>query len=352
MPDPWQRRLRLDPEAGPEYWSLITADVAGNRFDQFDEAAEGEPSRVTLQWTRPDGSSDVVVDLTGRPGSQVLGASFDGRYLAFSVYEDNAIFTSPWIGYVWDSHASQKPREFARSTDARYPDGTIGALPLMFPLMRDGIVYWVGFTPLDGGGTDRTLYSYDVVEGAKTALSRGKFNTPMFLRDSIITISLSDDRKRSAVAVVPLGSQAPTLPPELTNSHGIGEIAAGGTSVAWIADDQLLVDDVSDADAPIVLVDAGGWFGSERLTSLSAPQVSDQLVLFYATNSQGQTHEYVFDRSSSSYFTNEDLPGGSADVDLFPGSVALHHTDAQGDRLIGRAVLSPISELPPLPECP
>lgn len=74
-------------------------------------------------------------------------------------------------------------------------------------------------------------------------------------------------------------------------------------------------------------------------------------MLFYAENAQGPVQQYVFDRRSGSYLSNEDLEGASADFAADEGTLSLHHTDPSGGTLVGRPVLAPMADLPPLPTC-
>lgn len=355
MPETWRKRLQLPEErAGESYATLIAADADGNRFDaQYGEAQPGEPSPVLFLWTRNDGASRIVMDLRESVGQQVFAGDFDGRYLAFSIYENSELFSSPWVGYVWDMQNPEPPREFARSTAETYSDGTPGSLPLMYPLIRDGTVYWVAYDPTDHDNSDRTLFAYDIADDSTRPVATGKFNTPHFLGDSILSISQSDDGNESSIVQVPLDAQAPgpLLADEITRWAGVKELAASGKSMAWIAENQIFLL-ASEYGQVVTLVGPDGTFGDEKLHEPATIDLNDDAVLFYARNSDDSVQQYVFDRRSKSFFSNEDLEGASADFAADENLLSLHHTNAAGSKLVGRPILAPMNDLPPLPACP
>lgn len=353
MPQEWRELLGRPAGAeGEPYALLIAASADGHRFDaQYGGAEPGQPSPVVFLWTHPDGSSHVVMDLGESPGTQVFAGDFDGRYVAFSVYEHAEIVASPWVGYVYDvQNPGQPPKEFARSTEGTYPDGSVGALPLMSPLVQDGTVYWVAFEPLDESGYDRTLFSYDIADDSVRPVATGEFETPHFFRDSILTISLSGDRAQSSIVQIPVGETAVDLSDQMGAGSLISHIAASGESLAWIAENQVFLLEPG-ARGPVSLVGPDGTFGTESVHEPATIDMNDELVIFYAENSHDTVQQYVFDRRSNSYFSNEDVTGASADFAVDSGVVSLHHTDEQGNRLVGRPVVAAMDDLPPLPTC-
>lgn len=351
MPAEWGEQLQRPDEAEDEPYAILIAASTDDRFDaQYGYAEPGEASPVLFLWTQSDGSSSVVLDLRDSPGTQVFAGDFDGRYVAFSVYNSAEIFASPWVGYVYDVQTPGPPQEFARSTEEAYPDGTVGALPLMSPLVRDGTVYWVAFDPLLGDSSERTLFSYDVVEDTTRPLATGKFDTPHFFDDSILAVSMSDDRAEASIVQIPLNDHVEPLPDQLAGQSRISHLAASGDTLAWIADGQVFILD-SGASDMVTLVGADGTFGSEVLQEPGAIDANDEVILFYAKNSHDALQQYIYDRRSGSYFSNEDLDGASADFGADAELISLHHTDKQGNRLLGRPVVAAMEDLPPLPSC-
>jgi hypothetical protein len=73
-------------------------------------------SRHEVRWL-PAGGEPILVQAFGpeQQEAQVLGAAFDGRYVAYSVTWSLRLFESPWTLYVWDSQQPGEPLEIARS---------------------------------------------------------------------------------------------------------------------------------------------------------------------------------------------------------------------------------------------
>lgn len=118
----------------------------------------------------------------------------------------------------------------------------------MYPLVRDGTVYWVAYAPDGDGTSDRTLFAHDIADEASKALATGTFNRPHLLGDSIVTISLSDDGRESAVVQVPLDDDPTLLLDEITDAAGITDLAASGDSVAWITGEEVFLLESGEAD--------------------------------------------------------------------------------------------------------
>ncbi|WP_256855772.1 hypothetical protein [Ornithinimicrobium cryptoxanthini] len=302
---------------------------------------------VVLVWTSANGEQVEVMDLSDTPGQQVVGASFDGRYLAFSVYENEELFSSPWTGFIWDSVERGEATQIAASPREDYPDGAPGALPLMYPLMNDGIAYWLESDPTEEERDFRALKSYDVGTGQTETLARGPFDKPRLFGDSLLVGSWPSEG-RAQVIQVPIGANVPDLPAELLASEGLSEFVASGESLAWVTSRSTVF--LYDPDRGAVETITGpGTAMAGQVWEVGTLTLNGDVLTLYGQDSEHEFHQYVYDSRSGSF--TSPAPLGSSDFHAHPGHLSLHHADAQEERLEGRAVVLPIDEVPPLPDC-
>lgn len=298
-------------------------------------------------WTSPSGEQVEVMDLSASPGQQVLGASFDGRYLAFSVYESEDLFSSPWVGFVWDSVERDDAMQIAASPREAYPDGAPAAMPLMYPLMHDGVAYWVQSDPTEEERDFRALKGFEVSTGRTETLARGPFDKPKLFGDSLLVGSWPQDGQ-AHVLQVPIGTHVPEVPAELLAAQGLSEFAVGGDSLAWVTTQSTvhLYDPDRGGVEPIT---GPGTAMAEQVWEVGTLTLNDDVLTLYGQDSESEYHQYVYDTRSGSFTSH--APLGSSDFHAYPGHLALHHTDAQDKHLEGRAVVQPMDEVPPLPAC-
>ena len=287
------------------------------------------------------------MDLSGTPGQQVLGASFDGRYLAFSVYENEELSSSPWRAFIWDSVERGAPTQIAASPSAAYPDGAPGAMPLMYPLMFDGVAYWVESDPTQEERDYRALKRYEVDTDRNETLARGPFDKPQLFGDSLLVGSWPHDGQGHVVQV-PIGGAAPEVPADLVAAEGLSEFVASGESVAWVTTRSIV--HLYDPDRGDVATITGPGTGlANKVWEVGTLTLNAEVLTLYGQDSGSEFHQYVYDSRSGSLTSHTSL--GSSDFHAYPGHLALHHTDTQDEHLEGRAVVQPMDAVPPLPGC-
>lgn len=297
-------------------------------------------------WTSANGEQVEVMDLSDTPGQQVLGASFDGRYLAFSVYENDELFSSPWTGFIWDSLERGEAKQISASPREDYPDGAPGAMPLMYPLMNDGIAYWVQSDPTEEERDFRALKSFDVGTGQTETLARGPFDKPRLFGDSLL-VGAWPYEGQAQVLQVPIGAAVPDVPAELLATEGLSEFVAGGDSLAWVTNQSTV--HVYDADRGVETITGPGTALAGQVWEVGTLTLNGDVLTLYGQDSESEYHQYVYDSRSGSFTSS--APLGASDFHAYPGHLALHHTDAQDKQLEGHAVVLRMDEVPPLPGC-
>lgn len=347
-PASWRRALSKPTGADQEpFANLLLVHEDGSRADAL-YSASGNGEAVSLSWTSAEGETVEVLDLSSLPGQQqVLGADFDGRYLVYSLYQSQELFLSPWQGHIWDSVERGDPMQFAASPEEAYPDGEPGAMPLMYPLVHDGVAYWVQSDPTEQERESRALMSYDVGTRSTETLGRGPFNDPLFFGESILTVA-SPVGGRDEVAQIALGEHAPTLPSELLEASDLTEIAGDGNSLAWVDNQKTLY--LYDPDGGAVTTIAGSGIDlGDQMGNVSAIAMNADVLSFYGQEADDEFYQYVYDHRSGSLTTQGAF--GNSDFKPYPGFVSLHHTNVDGTQMVGSAVVAPMSDLPPLPKC-
>jgi hypothetical protein len=345
LPQTWRDALSAPRLADRDLFAtLLTVHDDGSRAEAlYLDADDG----VILIWTSATGEQVEVMDLSDTPGQQVLGASFDGRYLAFSVYESEELFSSPWTGFVWDSVERGEATQIAASPREDYPDGAPGAMPLMYPLMNDGVAYWVQSDPTEEERDFRALKSYDVGTRQTETLTRGPFDKPKLFGDSLLVGSWPQDGQ-AHVLQIPIGAAVPEVPGELLAAQGLSEFAAGGDSLAWVTTQSTV--HLYDPDrGGVETITGPGTAMAEQVGEVGTLTLNGDVLTLYGKDSESEYHQYVYDTRSESFTSH--APLGSSDFHAYPGHLALHHTDAQDNHLEGRAVVLPMDEVPPLPGC-
>jgi hypothetical protein len=231
LPESWQAALDAgrvpweDGEQGyirlvaPDGSLLVESKVSGQR-NELRWFSSGTPGHTRVH--------DFEVD---HPEWQVLGASFDGRYLAYSVTHSLRVFSSSWSLYVWDSQAGGPPRQIAESpTDA---DGEPLTGPLNYPLAHDGRVIWVQAT---GAAPEETaLHLYQVENGTSTILHTGHPTYPRRMGHLLIWPESPAEGALTKLQALSLDTGEPaSLPGPISDIRGPAFIHASEETVAWI----------------------------------------------------------------------------------------------------------------------
>ena len=214
----------------PAKGEVLTVALGVDRASLF--AVSDVPHvRHALVW-RHGGRETVVQDLgLDHPEWQVLGATFDGRYLAYRVdrsyssLEDFAL-------YVWDSQGTAKPVEVAHGEpDA---DGELMQTPFVDPVLADGWLYWTQTRDADPGRT--VLSGYRLSDGHVERLSRGYGRAPVRLGDLLVWADSDGPGRPSTLRALDLATHARTaVPAPLAGVRGPYYLAADAGTIAWVA---------------------------------------------------------------------------------------------------------------------
>ncbi|MGC9668045.1 hypothetical protein ACNTMW_16000 [Planosporangium sp. 12N6] len=159
--------------------------------------------------------------------SQALGASFDGRYLAFTLMRSRTSF-DPWTLYVWDSVAGGQPKAIADNSQ-----GLPG--PFNYPVSYQGKVLWAQPTP--GGVVE--LREYDTASGQQKVIHQGHFTTPFRMGSWLVLPESDAPGVLTTLRAVGLDTGQPvTLPPQMTAITGPATISASDDTLVWASTDR------------------------------------------------------------------------------------------------------------------
>lgn len=211
-----QVSVKLVSEAGT---LLVQSHVAGVRNE--------------LRWFPNGGGDHVLVhDFGANKEWQVGGADFDGRYLVYSVYHSMRIFTSSWSVYAWDADLGGEPQLVAESPTG--PDSEPISGPLNYPVVHEGVAYWVEAT-LGAADTFMTeLHRYDLSDRSQEVIQSGYLQYP-FRMGSLLLWSEAEgpgsETQFRALSLISGESEPPPGP--LADLQGTAFIGANDDTVAW-----------------------------------------------------------------------------------------------------------------------
>lgn len=187
--------------------------------------------RHALVWRR--GGADTVVQDFGldHPEWQVLGATFDGRHLAYRVDRSYANLED-FALYVWDSRGSKAPVEIAHGERDR--DGVLMQSPFVDPVLAQGWVYWTQTRDADPGHT--VLSGYRLEDGHVERLSRGFGRAPVRFGGSLVWADSDRAGQTSRLRAVDLTShRRVALPTALAGVRGLYYLAGDAGTLAWVS---------------------------------------------------------------------------------------------------------------------
>ena len=189
---------------------------------------EGEHHR--LEWRRGD-EHGVVQDFgLDHPEWQVLGATWDGRYLAYRVDRSYSSFEDFGL-YVWDSRSDAKPVRVAHGE----PDenGDLMQTPFVDPVLADGWLYWTQTRDADPGHT--VLSGYRLSDGHVERLSKGYGRAPVRFGDDLVWADSDGPGKTSTLRMLDLATHARVaLPDALAGVRGPYYLAGDADTLAWV----------------------------------------------------------------------------------------------------------------------
>ncbi|SEQ85671.1 hypothetical protein [Microlunatus flavus] len=219
-----------------------------------------------------DPGSDVVVQDLGldHPEWQVLGATWDGRHLAYRVDRSYADFED-FALYVWDSQGGRRPVEVAHGE--RDADGKLMQTPFVDPVLADGWLYWTQTRDADPGRT--VVSGYRLADGHVERLARGFSRAPVRFGDLLVRADSAKAAQTSSLRALDLAGHRPAgLPAPLASVRGPYYLAADEDTFAW----------VGGAQGDEVWVWRAGWPAARLLaahaTGAQFPRVAGDTVVW------------------------------------------------------------------------
>jgi hypothetical protein len=264
LPGAWRSALD-DGVVRPKQGEVVTVALGASDGTTF-VVSDVEGVHRRLEWRRGD-RTGVVQDLgLDHPEWQVLGATWDGRHLAyrvdrsFSNFEDFAL-------YVWDSQSGRAPVEVAHGEPDRH--GDLMQTPFVDPVLADGWLYWTQTRDADPGHT--VLSGYRLSDGATERLSRGYGRAPVRFGPDLVWADSDGPGETSTLRMLDLATHRPApLPAVLTGVRGPSYLAGDVDTLAWVggtkgrevdvwrsgwAKPRLLADDIASPQLPRVAGD-------------------------------------------------------------------------------------------------
>ena len=240
----------------------------------------------TFVWRR--GSEQGVVQDLGldHPEWQVLGATWDGRQLAYRVDHSFSNFEDFSL-YVWDSQGSGPPVEVAHGE----PDdaGDLMQTPFVDPVLADGWLYWTQTRDADPDHT--VLSGYRLSDGRTERLSTGYGRAPVRFGSMLVWADSDGPGQTSSLRALDLATHQPTaVPAALTGVRGPYYLAGDADTLAWMGGTKGRQVEVWRVGwpRPRLLVD--------RASSPQLPRIAGDVVVFAADDAV-----YAADLRSWSY---------------------------------------------------
>jgi hypothetical protein len=287
LPAAWSAALEegVVPAAPGQTLTVVLGADDGTTF-LVTEPAAGRRGRHALEWRRGE-AHGVVQDFgADHPEWQVLGATWDGRHLAYRVDRSYSGFEDFDL-YVWDSQGKARPERVARGEPDRH--GDLMQTPFVDPVLADGWLYWTQTRDADPGRT--VLSGYRLDDGRTERLSRGYGRAPVRFGDALVWADSDDPGQPSSLRMLDLTTHRRVpLPAALAGVRGPSYLAGDADTLAWVGGTkgrQLLVWRAGWA-RPHLLVD--------RLDGAQFPRVAGEVVVL-----AGDDAVYAADLRSSSY---------------------------------------------------
>ncbi|GAB2580360.1 hypothetical protein [Microlunatus antarcticus] len=270
LPARWQAALDdgvVDPAKG-ETLTVALGAADGTTF--LVSTVKGE--QHVLEWRRGD-ERGVVQDLgLDHPEWQVLGATWDGRYLAYRVDQSYSSFEDFSL-YVWDSRSTAKPVRVAHGEPDRH--GDLMQTPFVDPVLADGWLYWTQTRDADPEHT--VLSGYRLEDGRTVRLSKGYGRAPVRFGDDLVWADSDGPGKTSTLRMLDLATHEPAeVPAALAGVRGPYYLAGDADTLTW----------VGGAKGREVDVWRAGWPEPRRLLeaddSPQLPRIAGDVVVYAA----------------------------------------------------------------------
>jgi hypothetical protein len=320
LPGSWQTALTggAIPHAADEM--LVVKAVSADGSSVFADSRQGGVRE--LVWLHR-GQRTVVTRLPDTD-HEVFGAAFDGRWLAFSVW-DEPVLESPWTMYAWDSQAGGVPRQLGRTE--------VGGEP--YPLVYNGHAFWT----LSVAEQRSEVHMTDLAKGQDRVLDTGRDDYPFRYGSLIVWTQRTASAVQLKAASITTGEPA-ALPVELQEPLSVPLFVNGdGDTYVWVGDNlfTLRVWRTGSTDAlTVVKADALGEY-------LQWPQVGGPLVTWDNGSAQ-----FVADLRSGSYAQLTPWAGATL---LSGDALVVTYAPASKGTVVDSTLIRP-SQLPALPTCP
>ena len=284
LPERWSSALD-DGVVKPAKGEVVTVALGtgdGTTFVVSD--VKGQHHR--FEWRRGD-QRGVVQDFgLDHPEWQVLGATWDGRYLAYRVDQSYSSFEDFSL-YVWDSQGTKKPVKVAHGEPDRH--GDLMQTPFVDPVLADGWLYWTQTRDADPDHT--VLSGYRLGDGRTERLSKGYGRAPVRCGTDLVWADSDKPEQTSSLRMIERSTHQRGSPPAtLADVRGPYYLAGDLDTLVWVGGAKGRQVDVWRAgwSAPRLLVDA--------VDSPQLPRVAGDVVVLAAADAM-----YAADLRSWSY---------------------------------------------------
>jgi hypothetical protein len=180
---------------------------------------------------RTGDETEVVQDLgLDHPEWQVLGATWDGRHLAYRVDRSFSNFEDFGL-YVWDSQGGRPPVEVAHGEPDG--DGELMQTPFVDPVLADGWLYWTQTRDADPGRT--VLSGYRLADGRTERLSRGYGRAPVRFGETLVWADSDGPGETSTLRMLDLRTHRRIpVPAALADVRGPSYLAGDARTLVWV----------------------------------------------------------------------------------------------------------------------
>lgn len=228
LPDRWRTALD-DGVVTPAKGELVTV-VLGTSDQTTFVVSDVKGRHHTFEWRRGD-KQGVVQDLgLDHPEWQVLGATWDGRYLAYRVDQSYSSFED-FALYVWDSTSGRPPVRVAHGEPDRH--GDLMQTPFVDPVLADGWLYWTQTRDADPDHT--VLSGYRLDDGRTERLSTGYGRAPVRFGADLVWADSDAPGKAATLRMLDLAThERVAVPAALTGVRGPYYLAGDANTLAWV----------------------------------------------------------------------------------------------------------------------
>ncbi len=229
MPTAWKQVLTAGhlPHGPTEQLIVEAASQDGNLV--FAERYVANSDHQFVMINRATGARTAIQSYAkSDTAAQILSATFDGRYLAYSEMRSTSNFDQ-WILWLWDSKAGGAPREIGHNAvDAK---GIAPGGPYNFPILTDGRVIWA---QANVNGTN-DVRAYTIATGKVAVVRHGHPGTPQLLNGQIVWGESSAPGALTVLTAISPTTLAPVaLPSILTGVRGPAFLASGSGTIVWV----------------------------------------------------------------------------------------------------------------------